>query len=136
MEKKDLVGDIATKEWVLNKAIREIKRDYNSYGSWVVYSNGYAEYFGSRTVYMNITSAYGSLFIGTYDWAFPFTFTAAPTVHLREAKWGTGASWGSIIDATTSKAQIRVYDIASRNNSTGTYLGIYAKGKVDISNFI
>lgn len=136
MEKKDLVGDIATKEWVLNKAIREIKRDSNDYGSWVVYSNGYAEYFGSRTVNMSISSGYGSLFIGTYDWTFPFTFSSIPTVHLREAKWGTGASWGSIIDATTSKAQIRVYDIVSRASSTGTYIGIYAKGIVNVSNFI
>lgn len=71
-----------------------------------------------------INSAYGSLFQSIRNWTYPASFVAIPAVHCSQFKHGTGASWGTVSDTTTTYASLRGIDAFSR--ASGTYCRISA----------
>lgn len=78
-----------------------------------------------------ITSAYGSGFISStpYDWLFPRAFTVAPAVAVGQFRWGTGASWGSVVSVDSSSAVLRAHDLQSRATGTPTTISAIAVGR-------
>ena len=76
-----------------------------------------------------INTAYGSMYIGTHKWTFPVTFADMDVVLCSYFRWGTSASWGGLVGATTTYADLRGYDLYSRDSGTTCTIAAYAKGK-------
>ena len=76
-----------------------------------------------------LTNAYGSFYIGDYYWELPVPFIdTGIRAFCGMFRWGTGASWGTVL--STSQTQIRLtgIDIASRPAGTYTQIAAYAVG--------
>lgn len=83
----------------------------------------------SSTEQVAMTSAYGSLYQGTFIWEFPVPFAEPPAVSVGAVRWGTGASWGTLAGApSTTQATLRGIDILSRA-SGDTYINAVAIGR-------
>lgn len=84
-------------------------------GHFVRFGNGFQICWIDQTVSVDISAPYGSLFLGYYQWTFPAAFTSTPTVSCSYFKWGTGASWGTINEVSTTNASLRGIDSFERN---------------------
>ena len=78
-----------------------------------------------------IDGVYGSLYQGTRSITLPQAFKNEHYMALcTQFLWGTGASWGSVVQRNTkSTFTIRGYDIASRASGTRTFISWFAIGK-------
>lgn len=121
----------------LNDFIASLNRDFRGTVDWIVEegTNYIRTDSGIQICWLNTTGsvavngAYGSLYIGAYNWTFPKAFASTPTVTVGMARWGTGASWGTVsgipdLDVVT----IRIIDVASRASGT-TYFQAMAIGR-------
>lgn len=83
----------------------------------------------SSTEQVAMTSAYGSLYQGTFTWKFPVPFAEPPAVSVGAVRWGTGASWGTLAgEPSTTQAVLRGIDAFSRA-SGDTYVNAVAIGR-------
>lgn len=96
----------------------------NSNGEWVRYGNGVQVCWWITVENVSIPSPYGSLFVGNLAWTFPRPFSRPPAVSVGEARWWTGASWGSACDVSGSKCTIRLMDALKRDNYDTTIKAI------------
>ena len=87
------------------------------------------QWYQVNTTGQAINSAYGSMYIGTHRWSFPVAFTDLDVVHCSWFRWGTSASWGSVIGATTTYAELRGHDFYSRGATDTCSIAAYAMGK-------
>lgn len=117
--------------------IDSLNRDFRGSVDWIVEegTNYIRTDSGIQICWLNTTGnvavngAYGSLYIGAYNWTFPKAFASTPTVTVGMARWGTGASWGTVsgipdLDVVT----IRIIDVASRASGI-TYFQAMAIGR-------
>lgn len=83
----------------------------NSNGHYVRYGNGVQICWVEKYVSLSIQDAYGSAYIGKYNWTFPRPFVGHPTVAPGSMRWGTGASWGvaALSGATTESTKVQFY---------------------------
>lgn len=96
--------------------------------NYIRYDNGLQICWINASVNMAINNAYGSLYQGTYTWTFPVAFASAPTVAVGAVKWGTGASWGTLGNASsTTQVIIRGIDTTSRASGS-THIEAIAVG--------
>lgn len=119
---------------ILNEILPNTSVDYiveqGTSGIWTYrkWNSGIAEVWMHTSNNVAINNSYGSLYQGTWNWDFPFTFTSVPTVTCSQFKWGTGASWGTVAEATTSRATLRGIDVASRASGSAE-ISAYAIGR-------
>lgn len=102
----------------------------NDNGSYVKFSNGWM----ICTLQIAVTDqainrAYGSLYWGSRVWNFPVAFVGKPSVACGMFKWGTGVSWGNIIEVTNTYATLAGIDILSRETGTNVNIQATAIGK-------
>lgn len=104
----------------------------NASGNWIKYNDGTLIQWNDLEVDdQAIDGVYGSLYQGTRNITLPQAFkndhyTALCTQFL----WGTGASWGSVVQRNTkSTFTIRGYDLFSRPSGTRTNISWFAIGK-------
>lgn len=96
--------------------------------NYIRYDNGLQICWINASVNMAIKNAYGSLYQGTYTWTFPVAFASAPTVAVGAVKWGSGASWGTLGNASsTTQVIIRGIDTTSRASGS-THIEAIAVG--------
>lgn len=96
--------------------------------NYIRYDNGLQICWINASVNMAINNAYGSLYQGTYTWTFPVAFASAPTVAVGAVKWGSGASWGTLGNASgTASVIIRGIDAVSRASGS-THIEAIAVG--------
>lgn len=96
--------------------------------NYIRYDNGLQICWINASVNMAINNAYGSLYQGTYTWTFPVAFASAPTVAVGAVKWGSGASWGTLGNASsTTQVIIRGIDTTSRASGS-THIEAIAVG--------
>ena len=92
------------------------------------YNNGLQICWINKNDNVTVSSAYGSLYQGTYTWIFPVAFSASPLVSIGAMRWGTGASWGTLSGApTTTQAVLRCIDAFTRASGS-TYINAIAIG--------
>lgn len=87
------------------------------------------QWYQVNTTGQAINSAYGSMYIGSHKWTFPVAFTAVETVLCSYFRWGTSASWGAVVGATSTYADLRGYDLYSRGTNDTCAIAAYAMGK-------
>ena len=87
------------------------------------------QWYQVSTTSQAINSAYGSMYIGTHRWTFPVAFTDVDVVLCSYFRWGTSASWGGLVGATTTYADLCGYDLYSRATGTTCTIAAYAKGR-------
>lgn len=92
----------------------------NSNGEWIRFGNGVQICWQVTTQTASISSAYGSLFVGSIPWTFPQSFSKPPAVSAGEAQWATGASWASTYDVLNGHCKIRLMDAIKRDNYATT----------------
>lgn len=96
--------------------------------NYIRYDNGLQICWINASVNMAINNAYGSLYQGTYTWTFPVAFASAPTVAVGAVKWGSGASWGTLGNASsTTQVIIRGIDTTSKASGS-THIEAIAVG--------
>ena len=105
-----------------------IEEGSNSNGSYRKWESGILECWIRTTQTIAINNAYGNLYLNNWVWTFPVSFISAPTVTCSEFHWGTGGSWGTVANSTTTTATLRGIDNASRAANT-TAISAYAIGK-------
>lgn len=99
-------------------------------GKWVKFYDGTMIcYLYTTQTTVSINTAYGSLFQGSYTWTFPVAFISTPTVTCGAFKHGTGASWGTVADVSTTNSNLRGIDVYSRASGTATLIQAMAIGK-------
>lgn len=104
----------------------------NANGNYVKFQDGTMVQWNDLEVDdQAIDGSYGSLYQGTRDIALPQAFKNTHYVALcTQFLWGTGASWGSVVQRNTNSAfTIRGYDYFSRPTGTRTYISWIAIGK-------
>ncbi|BEE05610.1 prophage tail fiber N-terminal domain-containing protein [Aeromonas veronii] len=87
--------------------------NYN--GRWIKHRDGtmICSFFGMFDV--SINNAYGPLFQDSLNLTFPVEFIAPPVVTIGSARWGSGASWGTVGDTpTTTRFALRIIDVSKR----------------------
>lgn len=57
---------------------------------------------------------YGSIFQGTLWIDYPIEFSDVWFVSVGECQWGTGASWGSVLNSSKSGVMVRMFDAFKR----------------------
>ena len=97
-------------------------------------ANGYyvKYYDGTMICYLNtevtdqaINNAYGSLYQGSRTWTYPVVFiNDNVSVTCGQFQWGTSASWGTVVSADKTSANLRGIDAFTR--ATGTAVKIQA----------
>ena len=97
-------------------------------GAYRKWHSGIAECWMTTSQSVALNNSYGSLYQGTWTWSFPITFTGAPVVACSQFKWGTSASWGTIASSSTTSADLRGIDVASRASGTCS-ISAYAIGR-------
>lgn len=116
----------------LNSKIEYIVEEgSNANGYYRKWSSGILEQWINRNVTWGLPSAYGSLYIGTYNWNYPIQFYSTPDyVVCPKAQWDTGASWATVYSFSDVYASFRAFDIVSRP-ATANMMRImaYARGK-------
>ena len=112
---------------------RVIERGSNANGDYVRFADGTQICWASiTTTDQAIDSAYGGfgIHIGSRVWMFPATFSAPPAVPAPSARWGTGASWGSIAGApSVSSVILRFFDVFPRAAGTTFTATFIATGR-------
>ena len=68
----------------------------------------------TRKTNIAINAAYGPLYLGSYTWTFPKPFAETPSVQCSTFHWGTGASWGTVCEASSSNALLYGFDAFKR----------------------
>lgn len=107
-----------------------IEHGSNANGDYIRYADGTQIcWFAESVTDQAINSAYGSLFIGSRTWTFPAAFSVAPTLPAPNARWGTGASWGSSNSPGTTSVAVRFFDASSRATGTAFTYGVAAVGR-------
>ena len=91
---------------------KTFSRDINGErGEYIVYSNGYCEYYADRIISnFKILAQYGTGFQGVYKWTYPMVFKNYPHVSVECAVYATGASWGFATNSTKNLVEVRVID--------------------------
>lgn len=121
------VGDALSKFGIEDHVVSQGKSGNTYYRKW---NSGILEqWYQVSTTSQAIDSAYGSLYIGTHRWTFPVAFTDVDVVLCSYFRWGTSASWGGLVGATTTYADLRGYDLYSRATGTTCTITAYAKGR-------
>lgn len=103
-------------------------------------ANGYYVKFydGTMICYLNIevtdqalNNAYGAnLYQGSRTWTFPAQFVDNNvSVHCGQFQWGTSASWGTVVTADNTSANLRGIDAFSRATGTATKIQAIAIGR-------
>lgn len=103
----------------------------NTNGNYIKFSDGTMiewNTFDDNTFV--IGSGYGSLYQGVKTYTFPVAFIEVPTcVQCSRAKWGSGASWGTVDGFTKTTITVRAIDVLSRASGTNTHISWFAIGK-------
>ena len=86
-------------------------------------------YYRDARADVDVTTAYGSLFIGTCAVNFIQEFIAAPVVTCGEFSASSQAGWGSVVSVTSSGTVLRGLDIASRGLGTAFNISMMAVGR-------
>ncbi|MGL5012788.1 MAG: phage tail protein [Bacteroidales bacterium] len=87
----------------------------NANGSWVKHRDGTMICSFSGVFNVSINNVYGSLFYDSLTLTFPATFIAPPDATIGSARWGSGASWGTLAGRpTTTAIPIRILDVSKR----------------------
>lgn len=88
----------------------------NGNGRWIKHRDGtmICTFFGAFN--MSINNVYGPLFHDSLNLTFPVAFIAPPVVTIGSARWGSGASWGTVGDTpTTTRFALRIIDVSKRD---------------------
>lgn len=108
-----------------------IESGSNANGNYVKYADG------TMICYMNIevtdqalNNTYGSLYQGSRTWTYPVEFIDNNvSVNCGQFQWGTSASWGTVVSADKTSAQLRGIDAFSRATGTATKIQATAIGR-------
>ena len=102
-------------------------------------TNGYyiKFYDGTMIQYLNIevtdqaiNNTYGSLYQGSRTWTYPVEFNDNNvSVTCGQFQWGTSASWGTVVSADKTSANLRGIDAFSRATGTAVKIQAIAIGK-------
>ena len=107
-----------------------IESGSNDNGSWVKYSDGTMICWRQETVTdQAINNEYGSVFIGTRSFTYPIPFSTIPSLTCTSFRYGTSASWGAVVDTSTTTAVLRGFDFFSRASGEDCLIGYIAIGK-------
>ena len=121
------IADVLSTFGIEDHVVSQGKSGNTYYRKW---NSGILEqWYQVSTTSQAINSAYGSLYIGTHRWTFPVAFTDVDVVLCSYFRWGTSASWGGLVGATTTYADLRGYDLYSRATGTTCTITAYAKGR-------
>lgn len=102
----------------------------NSNGNWIKYSDGTMICWRQETVTdQAINTAYGSLFQGARNYTYPIPFSSQPSVTCTSFQYGTGASWGTVVNVSTTTVVLRGFDAFSRATGENCTIGYIAIGK-------
>lgn len=102
----------------------------NSNGEWVRFYDGTQICWRHHSVTdQAISSAYGSLYLGSRAYTFPVAFSGTPAVSVGQCHWGTAAPWGTAISVTTSGFTARFFDVNSRATGTTMVISWQAVGR-------
>jgi hypothetical protein len=114
-----------------NNSYAMVQAGANANGRYVRFSDGTQICWYSGTVTdLAITSAYGSLYSGSWLWYFPADFIDTAYTISGTIRWGTGASWISApITLFTNRAAISVLDVNSRASGTSSTIKLMAVGR-------
>lgn len=109
-----------------------IESGSNANGNYVKYADG------TMICYLNIevtdqalNNAYGAnLYQGSRTWTYPVQFIDDNvSVSCGQFQWGTSASWGTVVAADKTSAQLRGIDAFSRATGTATKIQAMAIGR-------
>lgn len=108
-----------------------IESGSNTNGNYVKYADG------TMICYLNIevtdqalNNSYGSLYQGSRTWTYPVEFVDNNvSVHCGQFQWGTSASWGTVVSADKTSANLRGIDAFSRATGTATKIQAMAIGR-------
>ena len=108
-----------------------IEKGSNVNGYYIKFSDGtMIEWNSVSDNTFAITSSYGSLYQGVKTYTYPVEFIDVPTcVQCSRAKWGNGASWGTVDGYTKSNITVRAIDVLSRASGTNVAVSWLAIGK-------
>lgn len=103
----------------------------NANGYYVKYYDGtMIEYLNIEVTDQAINNAYGNLYQGSRTWTYPIEFIDNNvSVTCGQFQWGTSASWGTIVSADKTSANIRGIDAFSRAIGTAVKIQAMAIGK-------
>lgn len=103
----------------------------NANGYYVKFYDGtMIQYFNDEVTDQAINNAYGSLFQGSRTWTYPVEFyDNNVAVHCGQFQWGTSASWGTVVSADKTSANLRGIDAFSRATGTAVKIQAIAIGK-------
>lgn len=102
----------------------------NSNGSYIRYKNGIMICWRQETVTdQAINNSYGSIFQGARNYTYPIPFSSQPSVTCTSFQHGTGASWGTVVNTSTTTVVLRGFDLFSRGTGEKCIIGYIAIGK-------
>ncbi len=82
----------------------------------------------TSTMAINTANGTGYITASPYTWTFPQAFVSAPVVLAPQFAWGTGASWGSVVQGTTATAgYLRGHSLTALASGTVS-IGVIAVG--------
>lgn len=91
-----------------------VERGSNSNGNYARFADGLQICWYHTEQNIAINNPYGSLYQNVISWTYPATFAVSPIVSVGEARWTTGASWGTPTNTTRLNTEIRILDVLSR----------------------
>lgn len=109
-----------------------VESSSNSNGNYIKYADG------TMICYLNITvtdqalnNAYGAnLYQGSRTWTYPIEFVDNNvSVSCGQFQWGTSASWGTVVEANKTSANLRGIDAFLRATGTETKIQAIAIGR-------
>ena len=109
-----------------------IESGSNANGNYVKYADGTMIcYMSIEVTDQALNNAYGAnLYQGTRTWTYPVEFIDNNvSVCCGQFQWGTSASWGTVVSADKTSAQLRGIDAFSRATGTATKISATAVGK-------
>ena len=108
-----------------------IESGSNANGNYVKYADGTMICYLNTTVTdQAINNAYGSMYQGSRRWNFPQQFIDTNIAcSCGQFQWGTGASWGTVVNADKNGADLRGFDLFSRATGTETKIQATAIGR-------
>jgi hypothetical protein len=120
--------------WESQRKAKIIESGSNANGSWLKFEDGTLIQSMYKTLAAGsgvATSAYGSLYLGSYTWTFPVEFaeTEVPRVHCGLFKWSNGASWGTTVEPAYTNVALRGLDVVARNVDAKVSISAIAIGK-------
>ena len=90
-----------------NGKFEEFTTDRGMYRKW---DNGYLEQVYDSRITISIPSKYNNLYQTTHGLLWPIEFKSISTAVCCKAHWGTGASWGTIMDYNNVNVSIRIFE--------------------------